>query len=230
MANKNLARPLEKNGNWKGGRVKTSHGYILIKTPKHPYANTNGYVYEHRLIMEGILGRYLKPTEIVHHKNGKRRDNSPENLTLEESIAGHKFEHRRRDSLNRKPGEGNPIISCTCGCGKTFVKYDKSNRPRLYISGHNKRGRLSYDPTEKIQCACGCGKWMTKFDSGHRERRFISGHNPSTKTININPCLLIKERATGKMVKDICSNFNISISLYYKKIYAHKKGVEDNAI
>ena len=69
---------------WKGGMTVGSVGgkYIMRQAPTHPYANTHGYVMDHRLVVEKTLGRYLDPKEIVHHINGDPRDNRPENLEV----------------------------------------------------------------------------------------------------------------------------------------------------
>lgn len=60
----------------------TQRGYVTVYMPEHPFATKQGTVLEHRLVMEQIIGRYLERFENVHHKNGDRKDNRPENLEL----------------------------------------------------------------------------------------------------------------------------------------------------
>lgn len=81
--------PLERNGFWNGGRSIDKSGYILVKSPKHPMATKTGYVREHRLVMEKILGRYLTETEVVHHKDDDPSNNDPSNLLLFDTQALH---------------------------------------------------------------------------------------------------------------------------------------------
>ncbi|MGH7177995.1 MAG: HNH endonuclease, partial [Tepidisphaeraceae bacterium] len=77
-----IERVGHKSPGWRGGRIKSSTGYILVQAPDHPAAQAVGYVPEHRLVMEKTIGRYLRPEETVHHINGTRDDNRPENLEL----------------------------------------------------------------------------------------------------------------------------------------------------
>ena len=56
---------------------------------------------EHRFVMEQTLSRRLSQDEIVHHRNGNRADNRPENLELwvERSPAGQRVQDRVQDAL-----------------------------------------------------------------------------------------------------------------------------------
>lgn len=59
------------------------NGYAFIRVPEHPRANPHtGRVREHIVVMEQMLGRHLLSGEEVHHRNGQRADNRPENLEL----------------------------------------------------------------------------------------------------------------------------------------------------
>ena len=89
----------EKNPCWRGGRTRTSKGYVAIHSPGHPRAwkGSASYVLEHVLVAEKKLGRFLSKDERVHHVNHVKDDNRPENLL----IMTH-GEHTRLHWLGRK--------------------------------------------------------------------------------------------------------------------------------
>lgn len=76
-------RVKENHPRFKGGRNLTPRGYVYLSgNPGHPNANPHGSIAEHTLVMSQILGRPLTKDENVHHKNGIKSDNRPENLEL----------------------------------------------------------------------------------------------------------------------------------------------------
>lgn len=82
-----------------GGRtMPDSFGYILEYNPLHPRRNAYGYVRQHRLVMERMIGRFLLDDEVVHHEDEDRSNNAPENLKLFSSQADHMRYHHLQDA------------------------------------------------------------------------------------------------------------------------------------
>uniref|UniRef100_A0A6H1ZX39 Putative homing endonuclease n=1 Tax=viral metagenome TaxID=1070528 RepID=A0A6H1ZX39_9ZZZZ len=86
----------ENNCRWNNGKKIDVFGYAYIKVLNHPFRPRDGYIAEHRLVMEKFLGRYLQPKEIIHHINGKVDDNRIENLKLFTDTSSHLLFHKQR--------------------------------------------------------------------------------------------------------------------------------------
>lgn len=76
----------------------SSHPYYKCLTQGHPNSDREGYVLEHRIVMEQHIGRLLKPGEVVHHKDGNKKNNSIDNLALDTDT-----EHRRHHATVNNP-------------------------------------------------------------------------------------------------------------------------------
>ena len=72
---------------------------MRVYLPSHPHATKAGYVLEHRLTMEEKLGRYLRPGEVVHHRDKNKLNNNPANLILYARNA----DHLRQELKGRRP-------------------------------------------------------------------------------------------------------------------------------
>lgn len=66
----------------------------LGKGKGESYEKTYGR-HTHRIVAEQILGRPLRPGEVVHHIDGNKRNNGPENLMLFDSQEKHAEWHAK---------------------------------------------------------------------------------------------------------------------------------------
>ena len=163
---------------------------------KNRYLRADGYVWiyrkgkrvlEHRAVMEGLIGRTLARKEIVHHKNGKRTDNHPENLELmslkqhaklhgSERVCAmtificeycHKEFHRRTSLVKSKIKHGENIRFCSYKCSgkgtaRHIVAIDKDKYGEWTILQHdNMEKGLSY---RFCKCSCGKKKYVYIYD------------------------------------------------------------------
>ena len=107
-------------------KFKTREGYIKIYKPGHPKAR-HGFVFEHVLVMETMIGRLVPNGCHFHHRNQKRDDNRTENLLLTQNGEIHKVIHNALDggrldlvealeswcfSFMEKLKEGLPVEKC----------------------------------------------------------------------------------------------------------------------
>ena len=96
----------ENSPNWKGGTSPTKNGHI------NRHVTGRGTVGEHRLVMEGHLGRALLPNEVVHHINRDPRDNRIENLQV--------LDHGEHARLHHLLGHRwSRTYACCASCGTT---------------------------------------------------------------------------------------------------------------
>ena len=80
-------------------RLNKASGYLYFMDKDHPLASKIGVVSHHRHVAYVALGRWLKEDEVVHHKDGVRDNNDPNNL-LVTSVIGHAKAHSKERLKN----------------------------------------------------------------------------------------------------------------------------------
>ena len=74
----------------------SDRGYRYFCDPYHPLANKSSKVYYHRYVMSVKLGRWILSEEHVHHIDGDKSNNDPDNLMLVSAS-----EHAALEAKNR---------------------------------------------------------------------------------------------------------------------------------
>jgi len=103
-------------------------GYMYCRTnPKHPKANNKGLYPLHRVRAEIKLGRLLEENEIVHHIDGDKTNDNPENLQIMTNQSHSSHHHPKIAKVNH-----------TCAvCGDSFALAPAASRLRLKRSKFN---------------------------------------------------------------------------------------------
>jgi len=89
------------------GTLVDKDGYIRVNGVRH-HRETTGGVYEHIIVAEQMLGRPINENEHVHHLNGIKSDNRPENLSVMDA-SGHRHLHGADNLTNLDGGIGRYI-------------------------------------------------------------------------------------------------------------------------
>jgi formylmethanofuran dehydrogenase subunit E len=111
---------------WTIQRIESRGSYDVAIVPDHPAADSRGRVYLHRIVKENELGRLLTKSEVVHHKNERKKDNASENLGVFASQAVHAAHHARPRN----------IVEVRCAlCGNNLVREKRNVRgERVFCS------------------------------------------------------------------------------------------------
>jgi hypothetical protein len=96
--------------------------YILIHNPAHHRAMGQGYVFEHVLVAERVLGRMLTEDEDVRHINGNPHDNRPENLEIVSAHSGYRTQSVAESVFYEKPRKLHTKTCVPCKFQRTCWK------------------------------------------------------------------------------------------------------------
>ncbi len=163
-----------------------TNGYLVFRDKSHPLSQPAGWVYHHRHVASIKYGRWLNSEEIVHHKDGNRLNNEPENLEVMS-----KTEHGK----THYPAKKVKVKCRTCGIfnertGRDYIRspYCSKECRSIYLKQFRKiigvytkeelEELVKKYPFTKVAKIIGCSDVLVKktcvklgIDTSHRERK-----------------------------------------------------------
>ena len=115
------------------------NGYQIIYNPTSKHANRDGYMYEHTYVAEQMLGRELKDSEVVHHRDKNRDNNSPDNLIVFNSKSDHTSFHRHNcdESLLQLLDDGSYTVNYLKSTICPYCGNEKDKHAQMCINCRN---------------------------------------------------------------------------------------------
>lgn len=120
-----------------------NNGYIEVYCPDNPRSNKRsnkktGFVYLHVLQAEKKIGRYLNEKECVHHMDGNKTNNNPDNLIIFRTGADHSRFHRLKNPQIHTFEDGISICYGEKCKKKKYVKTETIRRNTIEYCNESK--------------------------------------------------------------------------------------------
>lgn len=124
------------------------------------------YILEHRMVVEMLLGRKLKRTEIVHHKDGNRAHNSPSNLEVM-TRAAHNRHHAVWEARRKR-------VDCACQWCGTVVSLPPSLAETNKYCGEECRLAALHEGLKVVRQSTPCEVCETMIIQGRYRKKYCS--------------------------------------------------------
>ena len=98
----------------------------------HPRACGKGVVYDHVIVAEAVLGKYLPDGAQIHHVDGVKTNNAHSNLVICQDAAYHSLLHVRQRVLQAGGDPNAEKICATCQRVKPLNQFNKAKSNKSF--------------------------------------------------------------------------------------------------